>query len=376
MAKLDVIAEICQVEGDDDLHDYGGAHGNKGNDFARFWLIKELLSLSQSNAEDYLFLLEYVQDIALLDASADPTEITLYQLKKRENSPWDLNSLAGLTTKSTAVKPDTPLAKLLRSVLSFKGLSAKAEFVSNARYKIDLDAGGTALALDYLSLGELTAARRTHIGNSTAEARGISPAEVPLDRVALRYVPIEVNDMRVHIIGAAYDFLKALSNAHAAQAGSFVDALFAKLATASRHTSKCKTWGELVSKRGYSKKQFDADLASLQLLPDQQKQRADLLENLSQILQWHPRETMRVEVALTDLTRFKLMQGELTIPGVDRNEVTAINIQAESEGWTQEREYEALVEHLTYQLPDETVPRLKALAIYLMVEAWTNQTFA
>lgn len=376
MAKLSVIDEICQVESDDDLHDYGGAHGNKGNDFARFWLINQLLSLSQDGVDDYLFLLEYVQDVALLDASTNPTEITLYQLKKRENSTWDLNSLAGLTAKGIKVKPDTPLAKLIRSVLSFKGLSAKAEFVSNTHYKVELEAGGTALTLDYLSLDELTVARRTHIVDSTAEAHGISAAEVPLDRVTLRYVPIEVNDMRRHIIGAAHGFLKVLSGAHAAQADSFVDALFAKLATASRSTSKCKTWDELLKKRGYSKKQFDADLAVLQLLPNQQKRRADLLDKLTQSLHWGPREAMRVEVALTDLARVKLMQGELTIPGVDLNAIAAINSQAESEDWAQEAEYEALLECLMHQLPDETAPRLKALAIYLMVEAWTNQTFA
>jgi hypothetical protein len=376
MATLEVITEICQIESDDALHDYGGAHGNKGNDFARFWLIRELLHLSQGNVGDYLFLLEYVQDVAFLNASDDPTAITLYQLKKRENSPWDLNALGGLTTKCTTVKPDSPLAKLLRSVLSFKELTVKAEFVSNARYKVDLDAGGTALTIDYLSLDELTAARRTHIGNSTAAAHGIPSTDVPLDRVALRYVPIEVNDMRIHIIGAAYEFLKGLSNTHAAQADSFVDALFAKLATASRHTSKCKTWDELVSKRGYSKAQFDADLASLQLLPDQQKRRTDLLATLSQAFQWHGREVMRVEVALTDFVRFKLMQGELTIPGINRDELAAINIQAESEHWAEVKEYEALTELLAHQLPDETASRLKALAIYLMVEAWTSQTFA
>lgn len=376
MSKNSAIDEICQIEGNDDLHDYGGGHGNKGNDFARFWLISELLKLSQAAAKDYLFILEYVQDVARLDASTAPSEITLYQLKKKESGAWDLNMLAGLTTKETKVKTDTPLAKLLRSILSFKQLNAQAEFVSNARYKVELDAGGSAMSLDYLRLNELTAKRRTHIESSTADTHGIPTADVHLDRIALRYVPIEVNDMRVHIIGAAHGFLKKLSIEHAAQADAFVDALFAKLATASRHTSKCQTWDELVSKRGYSKTQFDEALAALQLLPDQQKQRADLLEKLSQSLNWHSRETMRVEAALTNLARLKLAQGEVNFTGVNRDSLAAISGRAESEGWTQEKEYEACVEFLGQELPEETVPQIRALAIYIMVEAWTNQMFA
>jgi len=94
MGKSEAIDEICHVEGDDSLHEYGGGHGNKGNDFARFWLINELLSLAQTGTNDYLFILEYVQDIARLDASNQPTKITLYQLKKKGNYsvPNDVNS--------------------------------------------------------------------------------------------------------------------------------------------------------------------------------------------------------------------------------------------------------------------------------------------
>lgn len=376
MNKISAIDEICDIEGNDDLHDYGGAHGNKGNDFARFWLISELLRLSQSGVKDYLFILEYVQDVARLDTSTNPSEITLYQLKKKENGAWDLNMLAGLTNKGTTVKTDTPLAKLLRSILSFKQLSARAEFVSNARYKVELDTGESALSLDYLSLNDLAATHRTHIEDSTANTHGIPVADVALNRVALRYVPIEVNDMRVHIIGTAHGFLKKLSIEHAAQADAFVDALFAQLATASRHTSKCQTWEELVSTRGYSKSQFDGALTALQLLPDQQKQRADLLEKIGLSLNWHSRETMRVEAALTGLARLKLTRGEINFPGVKWDTLSAINSRAELEGWTKEQEFKACIEFLSEELPEETEPQVRALAIYTMVEAWTNQMFA
>lgn len=376
MSMSSAIDEICQIEGNDDLHDYGGGHGNKGNDFAKFWLINELLKLSKTGAKDFLFLLEYVQDVAHLDTSTNPTEITLYQLKKRENNTWDLGSLAGLTAKSTKVKADSPLAKLLRSVLSFKELNARGEFVSNAKYKVELCAGESSLALDYLDLNALIEVRQTHIRDSTAETQGVSAADVPLSKITLRHAPIEVNDMRVHIIGVAHGFLKELSAAHAAQADAFVDALFVKLSTPSRNTSKCQTWDELINKRGYSKAQFDEALATLQLLPDQQSQRADLLQQLSQSFGWHSRDTMKVEVALTELARLKLTQGEINFPEVDRNMLVAISSLAENEGWSQEVEFEKIADFFTNALPNDNLPRIRALTIYSMVEAWTNQISA
>lgn len=376
MSKTEAVAEICTVESDDSLHDYGGGHGNKGNDFARFWLISELLRLASSDAADYLFVLEYVQDVARFDTSGEPSSITLYQLKKKEGNTWDLNSLAGLTAKGKLVKADSPLAKLLKAVLSFKQLEAAAEFVSNTRFKVDLAAGGTALAMDYVSLGELTPERQAHIGDSAAAAHGIAKADVPLTRVGLRYAPIEVNDMRVHVIGAAHGFLKQLSVAHAAQADSFVDALFAKLATASRNTSKCKTWEELIKKRGYGKEQFDQALSALQVLPDQQKRREEVLASLADAFGWHPRERMKIEVALTDLTRLKLVGGTVSIPDVDWPTLNAISVQAEAAGSSEKAEFSALEATISAALPQETAARARALAIYAMVEAWTNQTFA
>lgn len=375
MSKSAAIAELCDVESDDDLHEFGGGHGNKGNDFARFWLINELLSLAESGEKDYLFILEYVQDIARIDAADAPTAITLYQLKKKEGSVWDLNSLAGLTQKGKQVKPESPLAKLLKSVLGFKMLSAKAEFVSNSRFKVALAAGGTALQMDYLTLSDLSTDRQTNFRDSIATAHSIASADVPLHQIGLRYAPIEVNDMRVHVIGAAHGVLKKLSTAHAAQADSFVDALFAKLATASRNTSKCKTWDELVSKRGYSKKQFGEALAALQLLPDQQKRREELLKDLASAMNWRSRDQMRVEVALTELARLKLTGGDLSIGDVDWIALRAISDTSEAESWSTIAEFEAVEAALQRSLPGESTARLRALAIYAMVQAWTNQTF-
>lgn len=375
MSANEAIAELCQVEGDDGLHEFGGGHGNKGNDFARFWLINELLALTEVGSNDYLFLLEYVQDVARIDDPSAPAAITLYQLKKREGSVWDLNSLAGLTDKGKQVKATSPLAKIVKSVLGFKKLSVSAEFVSNTRFNVKLAAGGTALQMDYLSLADLTEDRQSHFRDSAAAAHSVLAEAVPLQKIGLRYAPIEVNDMRVHVIGVAHGFLKKLSTAHAAQADSFVDALFAKLATASRNTSKCQTWEELVSKRGYSKRQFNDALATLRLLPDQLQRREALLKEVAQALIWHSRDQMRVEVALTELARLKVTGGELSIADVDWSALRAVSATAETQAWTTVQEFEAVESCLRGYLPDESIARIRALAIYGMVQAWTSQTF-
>lgn len=367
------INEICTVEGDDALHDYGGSHGVKGHDFARFWLIKELMSLSQRADSDYLFVLEYVQDIAKFDSAASPTAVTFYQLKKKEGAPWDMNGLAGLSQRAVTMKVDSPLAKLMKAVLTFKCIDSSAEFVSNNRFKVALSAGGTAVSMDYVTIADTE--RREVIKQSAAEFHGVEVEDVPLDKVGLRYAPIEVNDMRIHVVGIAHEFLSKLSTEHAAQAHSFVDALYAKLGTASRNTSKCATWQELIAKRGYSREDFLGALDALKLLPDQHVRRMSTLQRLERSLGWHPRESMRIEVALTSLAAQKLVGGTLSEFSEQWSDLLKISKEAEVANRQEVEEFNEMFEFLSLAMPDSPTARLRAAAIYAMVEAWTNQTY-
>lgn len=85
---------------------------------------------------------------------------------------------------------------------------------------------------------------------------------------------------------------------------------------------------------------------------------------------------MRVEVALTELARLKLSGGELTISGVDWPRLKSISDASEAQSRSTVHEFEAIEAALREFLSEETLPRTRALAIYAMVQAWTNQMFA
>jgi len=376
MTNTNPIDEICQIESNDSLHEHGGAHGNKGNDFARFWLINELISLQKNGISDYLYLLEYVQDIARFDVEDKPSSVILYQLKKKDNSTWTHSNLTGITSKKLSIDQKLPIPKLLSSVLSFKELNASAEFVSNARFSVKLATENASTSLDYLPLSDMCTQHKAIIETDIATLHNIGIEAVPMNKVALRHAAIEVDDMRNHIIGIAYMFLKEISLEHAGQAESFVDALFVKLASASRHTSKCLTWNELVTKRGYGKKQFEKDLMALKALPDQHNQRIKLLEELREIFKWHVRDVLKIEIALNELLTTKLSTGSIQMYKFNSVQLDTINAKALEYKWSVEKEFNEVLDFLSKELPDETISKIQALTIYLMVDAWTNQIYA
>ena len=51
------------------------AMGGKGHDFASFWVIQRVTELEQAKPTDYLFVCEYMQDVAEFDSSTAPTRV-------------------------------------------------------------------------------------------------------------------------------------------------------------------------------------------------------------------------------------------------------------------------------------------------------------
>lgn len=92
----------------------GGIHAIRGFSFQVWQAVLEVLA-AHATGKDYAVVMEWQQDIALLDSSASPTKVTFKQLKKNESSAhWTLSALltaqdeksqSSSAGKSTAQKP-------------------------------------------------------------------------------------------------------------------------------------------------------------------------------------------------------------------------------------------------------------------------------
>ena len=71
----------------------GGQHAVRGFSFQVWQAVLETLK-AHATGEDYAVVLEWQQDIAVLDSSKQPTRVTFIQLKKNESTHhWTLNGL-------------------------------------------------------------------------------------------------------------------------------------------------------------------------------------------------------------------------------------------------------------------------------------------
>lgn len=167
------------------FHDFkgdetGGQHAMRGFNFQVWYAVLEALRAYRSG-EDYAVVLEWQQDVAVLDSSTSPTEVRFVQLKKNETAThWKLHNISdsqevktkppttgnleedalepnwkqqsesksSKTTKKQKDKVQKPsfLAKLYQHRRRFSGLKrARLEFVSNAKYEIPDELGKTSM---------------------------------------------------------------------------------------------------------------------------------------------------------------------------------------------------------------------------------------
>lgn len=83
----------------------GGVHAIRGFSFQVWQAVLEALG-AHATGEDYAVVMEWQQDIALLDSSTSPTKVTFKQLKKNESSAhWTLPALLGPPNGKPVAQP-------------------------------------------------------------------------------------------------------------------------------------------------------------------------------------------------------------------------------------------------------------------------------
>lgn len=91
----DVVSLFKDYSGDES----GGQHAIRGFSFQVWQAVLETLR-AHATGDDYAVVLEWQQDIAILDSSSKPKRVTFIQLKKNESSHhWTLNGLLSASSK-------------------------------------------------------------------------------------------------------------------------------------------------------------------------------------------------------------------------------------------------------------------------------------
>jgi len=285
------IDEILRV-----VNENGGAHGNKGNDFQKYWALSHMFKLEAEGVPDFLVLFESLQDVAVLNSATTPSEVKIYQIKKKDRNDWSWNDLTHLTIPQKETSGDkkrkknsdnlsniknSPIGSLYASIIALNGLDGEGFFVSNQPCNLELDDGNNVATSTarHLSKLEKSYLEKLTAGLETLHAAGTLPARPEL--IKIEAVTIHPDEPDAHVYKRIFDFLEIHHRGHEGQTKSLIRAYMAIIGPLSRQTKTCASFDELRRTRGYSKAEFKDCLNRLQYQPDTLKYIEDMLGELN-----------------------------------------------------------------------------------------------
>ncbi len=235
----------------------GGRHGGKGHEFQRYWALCHLLQVDLDK-DDYLLLLEFIEDVALLNSGESPDAMELFQVKKKEGaSPkW---------TKTTIGTPPKDgksiLAKLHESKSIAKDETTAIAFVSNAPIDLKLSDGSDPTVLSEFSASQIDPSLLSELKTSVANELGCKVEDVDFDKLKFLRSPLAMDDLESHATGRVATFLASKYPDHSPRADVLCKAIYSEIKVKSTSTEGAATFHDLRRIRGISKHQFSSMVA-------------------------------------------------------------------------------------------------------------------
>ena len=237
----------------------GGRHGGKGHDFQRYWALCHLLHLDQER-DDYLMLIEYVEDVAVLDSERKPSYIDLIQLKKKAGtSSWTKTGLASPSKEGGL----SVLGKLFESHRQFKPEEVTVAFGSNASISLDLASGKDSKNLIEFAADDLTDDLKLELQNSLATQLGCNPDDLSLASLRFLKSDLSLDDLATHASGKVANYLAAKFPDHRCRPDILCQQLYGEISKRAGNTQDAPSFAELKNARGIGASELKAMLSSV-----------------------------------------------------------------------------------------------------------------
>ncbi|EML1597275.1 DUF4297 domain-containing protein [Burkholderia cenocepacia] len=154
--------------------------------------------------DDYLIILEFKEDVAIVDSADQPSMAEFHQVKKNERSgSWALSELlaTGKKTKSSE-KTLSTMAKLVSRRHQFHPHPTVLWFASNVGFKLPLEEGATPRMTHNANLLDVCDSELSTLRTALAKELSVDEADIVLDYFHLIRTGLPLDDPHRFVAGA------------------------------------------------------------------------------------------------------------------------------------------------------------------------------
>lgn len=229
----------------------GGRHGGKGHEFQRYWALCHLLQVDSN--PNFLLLLEFIEDVAVMNCEFTPDQIELFQVKKKEgkSTAWTKTTLGKPPKESKSI-----IAKLHESKSIIENETSSIAFVSNCPIDLKLASGNDSSDLFEFTASQIDNSLLLELKSSVAKELGEEVSKIDFSKLKFIKSTLAMDDLENHSIGKVSAFLAAKFPDHSHRADVLCRALYCEIKVKATSTEEASNFDELKKIRGISKSQF------------------------------------------------------------------------------------------------------------------------
>lgn len=149
----------------------GGAVAANRTDYQQSWAFCLLLTLHEK-PNDYAVLLDFHDDVVVLDSAEEAKGMEFYQVKSKESGNWTITQLLRCPKGKDEKSGLSICGKMYANKLAFPNVTKSVNFVSNLRFKVHLNGAEKEVEVDEFEVKQLAKEMR---GSSGRNAYPILP---------------------------------------------------------------------------------------------------------------------------------------------------------------------------------------------------------
>jgi hypothetical protein len=206
---------VCVVPGDSNLaslllahrpREISGAQAANRFAYQRTWALCHLLALHEGGG-NYVLILEFHDDILVLDDASDPKAADFFQVKTRNGRPWTKSDLIRAPKASRTASARSILGKLLEHCRTFDTCVRSLNLISNARFDVELSAAPKSQLREAFALDAAKPSVLDELETALNQELQL-PMALPWSKLHFRCTPISLEDHETHGAGRLAAFLE------------------------------------------------------------------------------------------------------------------------------------------------------------------------
>lgn len=225
-----------------------GARAANRFEYQKDWAICLLLTLYKEE-KDFLLILDYHDDIAVLDSESNPKYCSFYQVKTKENGVWKINSLLSKKSEKSII------GKLYEHKIQFEDSVRKLTIVSNTKLEIDTIDGANSKEFVEISFSRFKSEEIAKVCEALKSEFSLSEIPDVKDVMFFYYSDLSLHDHATHIKGKIMEFLQS-QNSKANPISIYI-ALHDEIRRKNDFEFVVGGWYELESKKSIGFRDFD-----------------------------------------------------------------------------------------------------------------------